>query len=371
MLTPVGMAMLYRAYPPAQRARVARTPRDPDGDGPGARSAGGRRAGRQPLVAVGVLRQRPDRRRGTRFQRAQLREHRERAGERFDVPGFVLAAAGFGLFLYALSEAATLGLASPLIVFTAVAGVALIAVAGPGWSCTPAQPMIDFRFFRNRLFGVANLASLFASGGFLGLLFVAPIWLQTGPRDLGAGRRARPPPPRRSECWSHRSSSAGSTRASGHAGWSAAGLSGSRVGPCVLALVMDEISGFFRAVMFAVGVGWAYVVISMNAGVFAQISPRDTGRASALYNAQRQLASALGVAALSTIIGNQTTARTCRQPRRVSARVLRRRGLTLVGAMTPLRSATVTRRQRCRSAQRRRRSPRPKSRGFRGSSAVR
>ena len=42
------------------------------------------------------------------------------------------------------------------------------------------QPMIDFRLLRNRLFGVANLASLFASGGFLGLLFIAPIWLQTG-----------------------------------------------------------------------------------------------------------------------------------------------------------------------------------------------
>ncbi len=61
----------------------------------------------------------------------------------------------------------------------------------------------------------------------------------------------------------------------------------------------------FRAVMFAVGVGWAYVVISMNAGVFAQVSGRDTGRASAMYNAQRQLASAIGVAVLSTIIGTQ------------------------------------------------------------------
>jgi hypothetical protein len=46
-------------------------------------------------------------------------------------------------------------------------------------------------------------------------------------------------------------------------------------------------------------------VISMNAGLFAQISPRDTGRATALYNAQRQLASAVGVATLSTIIGTQ------------------------------------------------------------------
>jgi hypothetical protein len=64
----------------------------------------------------------------------------------------------------------------------------------------------------------------------------------------------------------------------------------------------------FRAVMFFIGVGWANVVISMNAGVFAQVSPADTGRATALYNAQRQLASALGVATLSAIIGTQSNA---------------------------------------------------------------
>ena len=86
------------------------------------------------------------------------------------------------------------------------------------------------------------------------------------------------------------------------------GLIGVTIATCVLAFVLNGNLWIFRGVMFFIGVGWAYVVISLNAGLFAQVSPRDTGRATALYNAQRQLASALGVATLSTIIGTQTAA---------------------------------------------------------------
>jgi len=79
----------------------------------------------------------------------------------------------------------------------------------------------------------------------------------------------------------------------------------------LLTLLMNDPSlWFFRLDMFAVGVGWAFVVITMNAGAFSQISPRDTGRAAALYNAQRQLAAALGVAVLATIVGLQSSGTT-------------------------------------------------------------
>ena len=86
------------------------------------------------------------------------------------------------------------------------------------------------------------------------------------------------------------------------------GLIGVTIATCLLALQLNANLWLFRIVMFFVGLGWAYVVISLNAGVFAQVSGRDTGRATALYNAQRQLASAVGVATLSTIVGTQSTA---------------------------------------------------------------
>jgi EmrB/QacA subfamily drug resistance transporter len=269
------------------------------------------------------------------FSALKLTEHRERAGERFDVAGFVLAAAGFGLFLYALSEAATLGWASPLIVVTAAGGAALIAALV--WVELHAdQPMIDFRLLRKRLFGVANLASLFAAAGFLGLLFVAPIWLQTG-RGLSAlvsGSSTAP------EALGVLVSSQLVGRLYPRIGprrLISGGLIGVTVATSLLAFLLNGNLWLFRVVMFFVGVGWAYVVISMNAGVFAQISPRDTGRAAALYNAQRQLAAALGVATLSTIIGTQSgTASLAGNVTVFRIAFFAAAGFTLVGAIIAL-----------------------------------
>jgi predicted MFS family arabinose efflux permease len=65
-----------------------------------------------------------------------------------------------------------------------------------------------------------------------------------------------------------------------------------------------------RALMFATGFSMAHVFMPAQTAAFATISPAATGRASTLFNAQRQLGSAIGVALLGTVlagIGTVTT----------------------------------------------------------------
>jgi MFS family permease len=57
-----------------------------------------------------------------------------------------------------------------------------------------------------------------------------------------------------------------------------------------------------RIDMFVAGYGMSHVFVPSQAAGFATISPADTGRASTLFNALRQLGSAVGVALLSTVV---------------------------------------------------------------------
>jgi MFS family permease len=57
-----------------------------------------------------------------------------------------------------------------------------------------------------------------------------------------------------------------------------------------------------RLLMFAMGFSIGQVFVAGQAVSFATISPSDTGRASTLYNALRQLGGAIGVAVLTTAV---------------------------------------------------------------------
>ena len=104
LLTPVGMAMLYRTFPPAERMGVARLLMFATIIGPASGPVLGgllieKLSWRWTFyvnvpVGLGAL----------IFGFLFLNEHREPAPGRFDVPGFLLAAVGFGATMFALSE---------------------------------------------------------------------------------------------------------------------------------------------------------------------------------------------------------------------------------------------------------------------------
>ena len=98
---------------------------------------------------------------------------------RFDLPGFLLAAAGFPLLMFALSTGSADGWASAAVLGTGLPGLVLLA-AFIAVERRVAEPLLRLRLYRDRLFRVTSLQLTFAAGGFMGTLFLVPLLLQNG-----------------------------------------------------------------------------------------------------------------------------------------------------------------------------------------------
>jgi MFS family permease len=71
---------------------------------------------------------------------------------------------------------------------------------------------------------------------------------------------------------------------------------------------IDTSPWWIRLLMLSRGLGMGITFIPLQAAAFAQITPEQSGRASALYSAQRQAGAAVGVAALATILVSRRNA---------------------------------------------------------------
>ena len=128
MLTPVGMAMLWRTFPPEERVRASRILIIPTAFAPATGPVLGGllvtdlswRWAFYVNVPIGVV--------GFLFGLLFLDESVESEAGRFDLLGFVLAGAGLASLMYAVSEGPAKGWTSPLIETTAVTGIVLLTV---------------------------------------------------------------------------------------------------------------------------------------------------------------------------------------------------------------------------------------------------
>jgi EmrB/QacA subfamily drug resistance transporter len=302
MLAPVGTAMLFRVFPPEQRARASQVLIVPTAAAPAMGPVLGGllvehlswRWVFMVNVPVGVL--------AFAFGWITIAEHREPAARaRFDLAGFLLSGCGLALLLYAISEGASRGWASPEILSTGIGGLATLA-AFTRVELARDHPMLDLRVLGDRLFRTSNLVCLFAYGSFLGLLYVMPQFLQeaVGVGPFQSGLTTFP-------------EAIGVITSTQLVGWLY-----HRVGPRrlmaggLVAMGGLEVSMAFlgadaslwtvRLLMLATGAAMAYVIMPQQAATFATITPADTGQASAIYNTQRQVAAALGVAVLATVL---------------------------------------------------------------------
>jgi EmrB/QacA subfamily drug resistance transporter len=161
MLTPVGTAMLFRAFPPHERAKASAVMMIPLVVAP----ASGPVIGGFLVeyydwrwiffinIPVGIF--------GLVFAWHYIKEEVQAAPGRFDIPGFILASGGLAALMYALAEAGTKGFDDPQVIAFGTVGLISLAVFCVVEYFT-REPMIDVRLFQNRLFAGANITNMIA-----------------------------------------------------------------------------------------------------------------------------------------------------------------------------------------------------------------
>jgi len=301
MLTPVGFAMLMRAFPPEQRAQASKILIIPTAMAPATGPIiGGLLTDwlswrwvffvNLPICLAVLV-----------FGLIFLDEHREPAAGSFDLPGFVLSGGGLASILYALSQGPARGWESPIVLLTGAIGVVAF-VALVRVELAKAIPMLQLRLLRDRLFRSVMSTSVFSTGAFLGVLFVMPLYLQEvlGVSALQSGLTTFP------EAVGVMSVSQLSGRLYPTIGPRRL-MVGGLIGLALLLIALSRIElttslWTIRVLMFFMGASMSFVFIPLQASAFARIPSAGTGRASAIYNTQRQMASALGVAVLATVL---------------------------------------------------------------------
>ena len=302
MLVPVGMAMLYRVFPPDERIKAAAILTVPTTFAPALGPVLGGLFVTElswrwvfyvnlPIGAAAFA-----------FGAVFLRQSAQAEPGRFDLAGFLLSGLGLGLLMYGVSEGPDLGWRDTKVLATIAAGAVLLA-AMVIVELRSAAPIVDLRLLRNRLFRSGNGVMVLTSIAFLGTLYAISLYFQDGRglSALGSGLSTFP---------EALGVMAGAQLASrvlyprlGPRRHITLGLAGTTASIGLLALLGPQTSLWWaRLLMVTLGLSIAQVFVPVQAAAFATISPAATGRASTMFNAMRQLGGAIGVAVLTSII---------------------------------------------------------------------
>jgi EmrB/QacA subfamily drug resistance transporter len=302
VMTPVGLAMLFRVYPPAERVRVSSVLAVFTALAP---ALGPVLGGlfttylswrlvffvNVPVGAAMVV-----------FGAAVLADHTPPHPGPLDVTGLVLSGLGLGATMYGVSQGPAAGWASAPVL-TAIAAGAAMLLAMVAVELRTANPVVGLRLLRNRLFGAATSLYGLGSVAYLGALFLASLFFQDalGLSAVQSGLATFP---------SALGVMAGGQIVTRVLYWRfgprrivVAGLVAMAATMVLMAQVGTGTSLWLaRLIMLGLGLGVACVFIPAQAFSMATITKAQTGRASSIFNAGKQLGGAVGVALLITVL---------------------------------------------------------------------
>ena len=220
---------------------------------------------------------------------------------RLDLRGLALASAGLFGIVWGLVRGNGQGWTSPEIVVALAAGV-VILVAFVLWELRAEAPMLPMRFFRNRVFALANVASLLMFFGMFGSIFLLSQFFQTvqGYSPFGSGLRILP--------WTVMpmfiAPIAGtlSDRIGGHR-LMGAGLVLQATGLASIAAISTPATAYWQLVapFMVSGMGMAMFWAPVANVVLSSVKPEEEGQASGAQNAIRELGGVFGVAVLASV----------------------------------------------------------------------
>jgi EmrB/QacA subfamily drug resistance transporter len=301
MVTPVGTTMLFRAFPPNERAHASAVLTVPTAIAPALGPVlGGWLVDNASWrwifyvnVPVGVA--------AFVFASLFLREHTEASAGRFDLWGFICSGGGLALVLYAVSEGPSYGWTSAPVVASGIAGIGLFALLILIELGRP-DPLLHLRLFKDRMFRYGSLAMFTAFGVLFGVLFLLPLFLQQlrGLSAFDAGLTTFP------QAIAMMLMAPVTSRLYPRIGprrMLVIGLAGISVTSALFLLVgLDTSLWWIRGIMFLRGVTLSFALVASQTATFATIKSEETGRASSLFNTNRQVAASVGVAVLTTVL---------------------------------------------------------------------
>ncbi len=225
-------------------------------------------------------------------------------GRRVDLPGQLLGMIALGAIVGATIEAKPQGLASPVVLGCAVVGLSAAIAFVRHETRTPA-PMLPLVLFGSRAFRGAVIFGAIVNLTYYGAVFVLSLYLQRalGYTPVAAGLAFLP-------------LTATFLLVNIISGWWA-GARGSRApmitgalidaaGFALLAYVAAETTPYWQLALafILIPAGMGLAVPAMTTAVLASIGPERSGIASAVLNAARQAAGAMGVALFGALAGD-------------------------------------------------------------------